>query len=301
MLLYNLSKVVLIISTFLLFFNVLLMILKVPSIRDKKKIKAVFGKKEEVGLSLEIARVFSKYVKLSDERKEGLKFKLASANISMSPELFIAKAIVRASIPFLLSVSTLILASYLEVTGIISILVVALIILFFLLSVVMYSSAMKKVDEIIKEKREAIEWELPRFLEAITTELTINKDLIKIFENYSKSAGKLFLEELEITIADMRMGNIEKALHKLDKRVGLASLSQVIRGLISVSSGEDNDFYFKMLSYELSQIRYQKLKKVALKRPAKIRRMNFIILASFLILYIVIFALELTDKLSIFK
>ncbi len=301
MLKLKLIELMLILSTFLVFFNVLLMIFKVPSIKDKNRIRSAFSKGNKISFSLELAMNLSKFIKLSTERKNDLKIKLASSGIKLSPETFIALAVVKSSIAFLIAILLMFLATIIKASGIISILMVMLIFLFFILAILKYSSSVKEVDDILKAKREAIEWELPRFVEAITNELSLNKDLIKIFENYSKSAGEMFLEELEITIADMKMGNIERALHKLDKRVGLPSLSQVIRGLISLNSGEDNDFYFKMLSYELGQIRYQKLKKVALKRPRKIRRMNLLILFSFLSLYIVVFGLEIIDKISVFK
>ena len=83
----------------------------------------------------------------------------------------------------------------------------------------------------VKKRREEIEFELPRFVATITQELMASRDILSMLETYQKNAGPALRNELAITTADMRTGNYEAALTRLEARVSSAMLSDVVRGL----------------------------------------------------------------------
>ncbi len=98
-------------------------------------------------------------------------------------------------------------------------------------------------------------------------------------ETYQKNAGAALKNELAITTADMRTGNYEAALTRLEARISSAMLSDVVRGLIGCIRGDDGVAFFRMLSHDMKQIEVQRLKKLAMERPLKIRRYSFLLLA----------------------
>ena len=68
------------------------------------------------------------------------------------------------------------------------------------------------MDSCIKEKRKQIEFDLPRFVYAISQEIQMSHDVISILERHKDNFSPYLNEEIEITIADMRTGNYEAAI-----------------------------------------------------------------------------------------
>ena len=64
-----------------------------------------------------------------------------------------------------------------------------------------------------------------------------------MFESYAPNAGPKLKHELEITAADIRSGNQEVAITRLEARVGSPLMSDVCRGLISLSRGDVNTVF----------------------------------------------------------
>ena len=150
----------------------------------------------------------------------------------------------------------------------------------------------------MKASREEIEWELPRFVSTITQEIKASRDILSMLETYKKSAGPGLKKELDITIADMKSGSYEAALTRFESRVGSSSLSEVIRGLIGVLRGDNGVLYFQMLSHDLKQKEFQRLKTIAQKRPGKIRKYSFIMLACFILMYLVVMGMEILKTMD---
>ena len=61
----------------------------------------------------------------------------------------------------------------------------------------------KRADEIVQQRREEIETELPRFVNTVEQELRSSRDVLNILKAYQHNAGHAMKRELEITIADM--------------------------------------------------------------------------------------------------
>lgn len=264
--------------------------MKLPSRRANKAI-AVIDKREKrktKNFSVfidEISMKAGKFVILTDYKKRKLAATLKSAEIKLSPETFIVRAWVKAGITVLFVVPALLIFP-----------IVFPAILF--LSIAIYFKEIKSADNALKERREDIEYELPRFVATLTQELKASRNILAILETYKGHSGDSFKKELEITIADMKSGSYESALTRFEARIGSSKLSDVIRGLIGVLRGDDGIVYFQMLTHDLKQLEVQRLKTIAMKRPGKIRKYSFAMLFCFMLMYLSVMFIEIISTLG---
>ena len=236
---------------------------------------------------LQLAYKASKIVHLDEYRKRKLTAGLKSTGIHMSAETYIASAGVRAGL-----ISLLIIPCALIVP------LATPVILFIAIGV--YFKEIQRVDEQLKKKRGEIEYELPRFASTLTQQLKYSRDVLSILENYKKSAGETMKRELNITVADMKSDNFETALTRFETRIGSASLSDIVRGLISVIRGDDGVVYFQMLSHDLKQLELQRLKTLAIRQPEKVKKYSFLMLVCFVGMYAVVLAVEIFSAMTLF-
>lgn len=219
-----------------------------------------------------IASKVSKYVYIDSYKKTRLTALLKSAEMTVTAEMFTALAYVKAGIIFILIFPCLIIAPVIAP-------------IFIILSIGLYFKEINSAENIVKKRREQIENELSRFVDTLVQEFKSSRDVLSILEHYQKNAGNTMKNELAITTADMRTGNYEAALTRFEGRITSAMLSDIVRGLISVLRGDDGVTYFRMLSHDLKQIELQRLKRLALERPPKIRKYSFLLLACMLMIY----------------
>ena len=227
----------------------------------------------------------SKIVRLTDYSRRRLTATLKSANIKRSPETFVARAWLKAGMMLLFIIPALFIFP-----------MVFPVILF--LAVAVYFKEIRSADEAVRKRREDIEFELPRFVSTLSQELKANRNVLNILETYKQNAGKSFKNELEITVADMKSGSYESALTRMEARLNSSSLSETIRGMIGVLRGDDGVVYFQMLSHDLKQLELQRLKTIAMKRPAKIRKYSFAMLFCFLMMYLSVMFVEIIETLG---
>ena len=167
------------------------------------------------------------------------------------------------------------------------------------LAITMYFKEAKGVANKIKEKRTAIEYELPRLVSHIEKTLKHNRDVLYILDNYKENAGPELKNELEITVADMRSGNYEAALTRLEARVGSTMLSDVTRGLIGVLRGDDTDVYWQSLALKFADYQRQLLKQQAQKVPGKVKRLSMCLLFCFMAIYVVVIGMEIVTSIGV--
>lgn len=224
-------------------------------------------------------------LRLNEYRKAQLASDLRSAGIPLTPEMHIANSLVQSllvgagAIPFLFFmpfISAILVGS----------------------AVFLYFYNARGVAEKIREKRRQIEFELPRFVAHIDKTLKHNRDVLAIIDSYKENAGDAMKSELEITAADMRSGNYEAALTRLESRVGSSMLSDTTRGLIGVLRGDDTDAYWSNLALKFSDYQRQLLKAEALKVPGKVRRLSMVLLYCFLAMYMVVIILQIADSMQ---
>ena len=78
----------------------------------------------------------------------------------------------------------------------------------------------------------------------------------------------------------MKSGSHEAALTRFESRVGISSLSEVIRGLIGVLRGDDGVIYFQMLSHDLKQKNFNDSKRL-LRKTRQNQKILFYVVSMF--------------------
>jgi len=265
-------------------------LLKLPSGRAIKAVHVIDKRERKKSKNFEVlinewAIRLSKVVHMTDYSRRRLTATLKSANIKLSPETFVARAWLKAGMMLLFIIPALFIFP-----------MVFPVVLF--LAVAVYFKEIRSADEAVRKRREDIEFELPRFVSTLSQELKADRNVLNILETYKQNAGKSFKNELEITVADMKSGSYESALTRMEARLNSPSLSETIRGLIGVLRGDDGVVYFQMLSHDLKQLELQRLKTIAMKRPAKIRKYSFAMLFCFLMMYLSVMFVEIIETLG---
>ena len=250
-----------------------------------KRMKKKTSKSIEV-IFLDLATKLSKYIKLTDYKKDKLEMTLKSAQIKISPETYIADVYIKTGIALLVSAITFLINPFISI-------------LFFILAILIYIKEYTKAENILRKRKIHIENELPKLAMNISQELKLSRDVLNMLENYQKNSHDTPLsQELEITIADMRSGSYEQALKRFETRICSSSLSEVIRGLIGVLNGNDEVLYFKMVAENLNELEFQRLKGIAMKRPEKVKKYSAMMLSCLFLIYGVILGYEIVNGLS---
>lgn len=272
------------------FFLIISDLLKLPRLSTQKAMQSAGRKGNKKSNNIDIlllgwAVKLSKYIPMDEYKKVRMRNTLNASGINMTAEEYMASAIVKAGLIGIGIMPALIILPLL-----------APIILF--LSIMVYFKEIKKADEGLKEKKEKIERELPRFVATITQELKASRDVLSMLENFKKNAGEDFTRELDILTADMRSSSYEAALTRFEARINSPMLSDISRGLIGVLRGDDGTMYFQMLSHDMKQLELQRLKAEAMKIPPKIRVFSFIMLMCFMATYIAVIVYEIIRSFS---
>lgn len=265
-------------------------VFKVPTYRTSRAILTV-GKRHKKQVRsldafvLELSGRLAKVLPMDEYKKRKLTATLRSAEIPMSPELYMARAYVKAGLMLLCIIPCLLTVPLFFPA-------------FLMLGIGTFFSESGKAEKLVKKRREEIEFELPRFVATVTQELMASRDILSMLETYQKNAGPALKNELAITTADMRTGNYEAALTRLEARVSSAMLSDVVRGLIGCIRGDDGVAFFRMLSHDMKLLEVQRLKKLALERPPKIRRYSFLLLSCMLLIYMGVMGYQILGTMS---
>lgn len=264
---------------------------RIPYMRTSKAVKNLAKQQKEKTSSIDVwlsslASFIAKRLKLNEFKKARLEADLRTARMNISPEMFIANAVVKSFIIAVLAILVLFIFPILSP-----------IIIF--LSFVLYKMNMKSIEKRIRRKREQIEYELPRLVFKIEKTLVHSKDVLYIIESFAKNAGAELKHELDITAADMRSGNQEIAITRLEGRVGSPLMSDVCRGLISISRGDVNTVYWNSLSLKFADIQRQQLRLEAQKIPKKVKRLSMCLLFCFMLIYIVVILAQIMSSVGV--
>lgn len=224
-------------------------------------------------------------LRLNDYRRAQLEADLRTGDMTQTPEQFVAEKIVRAGTVAVLAVPVAFLSKFLAV-------------LLLAAAILLYRLGGMTLRKKIGARRARIELELPRFVANIEKTLPHSRDVLAMLESYRVGAGEEFGRELDITVADMRSGNDEAALTRLEARVGSSALSDVVRGLIGILHGEDNSVYWANLSLKFSEAGRQNLREQAGKVPKRVRRLSLVLLGCFFLIYIVVIGEVLLNSLG---
>jgi len=269
---------------------ILASVLKLPTMDTAKAMLNAGRKNKKAAKSVEAwlmsgAVKLSRHIRMDEYKRNRMANILKAAGLGITPEVYSAYAITKAGAILLGAIPCLLLLPLLSPVLII-------------LAVLTYFKEIRKADEQLKEKREHIERELPRFVSTIEQTLKSSRDVLAMMDNYKKNAGPAFVRELDVLPAVMRSSSYEAALTRFEARLNSPMLSDVVRGLIGVLRGDDSAVYFQMLAHDFKALELHRLKSQAQKIPPKIRVFSFIMLMCFLLTYLVIIAMEILSSLG---
>lgn len=219
-------------------------------------------------------------------KKSQFEADLRTAQMDVTPEMFRANAIVKAMLVGIMVIPMAFIFPLL-----------CPVVLF--LAVFLYNMEIKSVSKRIQGKRAKIEYELPRLVFNIEKTLKHNRDVLYMLESYSKTAGPEMKHELDITAADMRSGNYEAAITRLESRVGSSMMSDVCRGLIGVLRGDDTGMYWASLAIKFSDAQRQQLRIQAQQVPRKVKRLSMCLLICFMLIYVVVILAQIVNSLGV--
>lgn len=263
---------------------------RIPFLRTSRAVLNLSKRQKKKTSSLELwlqslSFWIASRIRLNEYKKIQLQSDLQTAGMSISPEQHVANALVKAALCGIFALPALLIFPLAAPV-------------FLLLGVTLYFKEYNGIQERIKKKRADIEFELPRLVFSIEKTLTHNRDILSILDNYRDNASPGLRDELSITVADMRSGNYEAALTRLEARVGSSMLSDVVRGLISVLRGDETSMYWANLAVKFADIQRQLLKQQAVKVPSKVRRLSMMLLFCFILVYMVVIVVQIMTSLG---
>lgn len=263
----------------------------IPYYKTSKAVASLskLQKEKTSGLDLwlgDIATWLSKIIPMDPFKKSKLEADLKTAQMDITPEMFRANAIVKAMLVGIMAIPTLFIFPLLCPVILI-------------LAAFLYSMEIKSVSKRIQGKRKKIEYELPRLVFNIEKTLKHNRDVLYMLESYAKTAGPEMKYELDVTAADMRSGNYEAAITRLEARVGSSMMSDVCRGLIGILRGDDTEMYWASLAIKFSDAQRQQLRIQAQQVPRKVKRLSMCLLVCFMLIYVVVILAQIVNSLGV--
>ena len=265
--------------------------LKLPTVRTSRAVNNLSKRQTDKTSSLDVwlgnfASSLARHLPMNEYRREELSADLKTAQMEVTPEQYTANAIVKALLIGVLAIPTLFVSPILSP-----------IILF--LAFVLYRMNIKSVKVRIGSKRSRIEADLPRLVATIYKKLDYQRNILDILTDFSKHARPEMKHELDITIADIRSGNEEAAVTRLESRVGSPMMSDVCRGFYTMINGDVADNYWSSLEIKFSEIQRQRLKAEAAKVPRKVRRLSMCLLVCFMLIYVVVIVAQIMSSVGV--
>ncbi len=273
-------------------YNLICMCVDVPTGKTSKMMmlsgRRDGTKKENLGdvYVAKVAALFTRFIHPDELKRAKLKIALETAGIEMPPETYIATAVARGLLIFLASIPLWFVTPLMVLVGV-------------ALGCLVGFARYQEVLDFVSKRRKRIEAEIPRFASAIGQGLEIDRDILRMFHSYRRTAGDELRAELDRTVADMKTGNYENALLSFERRIGSPLMSDVVRGLMGVLRGDDQRVYFKMICFDMRQLEQNNLKKEAMKRPQAMQKYCMLMMLCILLIYGVVLVTQVVSSLSI--
>lgn len=266
-------------------------IFKLPYVRTSKAVNNLAKSQREKTSSLDVwlgnlASTISKHLPMNEFKRQELEADLRTAQMDITPEMYKANAIVKSLLIAVFAIPMLFIFPILSPVVLV-------------LAFVLYRSNTRSVSARIKAKRAKIENDLPRLVGTIQKTLIRSRNIIDILTDFYSHANKELQHELGITIADMRSGNEEAAVTRLEARVGSPMMSDVCRGLITLIHGDEAPVYWSSLAMKFSDIQRQRLRLEAQKIPKKVKRLSMCLLVCFMLIYVVVIVSQIMNSVGV--
>ena len=260
-------------------YQVLHALLDLPSHKAVEAIRNLHGKRSltqrlQDGL-LPLARLLAKLFPMSEYRLRRMEADFSRLRISQTPQEFVSTLLARSLlltsigllyIPFGIPWLSLLTA----VTALLS-----------------YFQSMQTIRKKVEAQNREIEAELPRLVETLTYSLQENRDLVAFFEKYRHVSGKALGVELDRFIVELKTGNQEAALRRMDARLSLPSFSALCAVLCGVYQGIDQQTSLLVLEQDMRARERETLRRTMEKRPGRVKAASFLLTALMILLFMV--------------
>ena len=127
---------------------------------------------------------------MNEYKKRKLTAALRSAEIKLTPEVYICESYIKTALVAVWTLPCLLIVPIISPV-------------FVIIAIGVYFSECTKADKLIKQKREDVEYELPRFEATLTQSFSASREVRIIIDTDIKNAGQALKNELVITSADM--------------------------------------------------------------------------------------------------
>lgn len=263
--------------------------LKLPSFQAMKAFrKADRHKNGTVKVLLSsLSKTLSRYMPMGMLRQMEMQKRLDAAHLSETPKQYTAESVLHAVPPLVLVIPAYCIHP-------------ALALLPVLLAVILYVNHSNDLSRQGDKRRIEIEKELPRFVSYMANTLKSSRNVLDIMDAYRADYQSPLTDELKMTSADMRTGNAERALQKLEARINSPFMSELIRGMLSAMRGDDMTTYFDNLLYELNAVWEQRLDLQTQKKEPKIMRLAYFVFIFCVLMVTVVLIAAIKSASSIF-
>jgi tight adherence protein C len=264
--------------------------LYLPSGKSVEAIRNVHGKRDmaerlQVAL-LPVARLISKLFPMSEYRKKRLEADFARLHMTQKPEDFVSNVKARSLLLALIGLLFIPMG------------VPFLALLTTVAALLAYFQSMQSIRKRVETQSREIEAELPRLVETMNYTLQDNRDMLSFLEKYRRVAGKTLGTELDRLIADMRIGNQEAALRRMDARLNLPSFSALCAVLCGVYQGVDQHTSLLVLEQDMRTKERETLRRLMEKRPGRIKTASFILTVLMILMFMVPLVLMIIGNLT---
>ena len=250
-------------------YNILCYIFKIPDSSYVKPFRRFKTKTKSENIITEFkAKIYYRvlnYTKIDELKKKKLEKTLFLANIDRKPEEYVAEGLAN-------------LIYYIIISLLLALIHPLMMIIIFGYSFFVYNKHKKFPYTQISLNKVLIESELYRFVTTIEQELLIDTDVVRIIEAFKNRTNDVFRKHLERCLTEMRTSNEISALKKLETRINSPMLSDVCRGLIALSRGENNREYFSRLTTSFKSLYINQKRKEASLLPDKTKKYEFLLL-----------------------
>lgn len=252
-------------------YNILCYFLKIPDstyVKPFRRFKTE-TKSENIFKEFKVKIYYQviKFVKIDELKRNKLEKNLFLANIEKKPEEYVAEGLANLIYYIIIGLATVL------IHPIMPLLVTAY-------GFYLYNAHKKYPYNQISTNKILIESELYRFTTTVEQELMIDTDVVRIIEAFKNRTNDVFKKHLERCLTEMRTSDEITALKKLETRINSSMLSDVCRGLIALSRGENNREYFSRLSTSFKSLYINQKRKEASLLPDKIKKYEILILVS---------------------
>ena len=237
-----------------------------------------------------MARKFSHIIVIDKMKRAELEMSLRIAKKNMTPEAFIL---------YIILIALVITSAFLPVSMVME--SYTYLLLGALLGAALAAMQYRSILGSVEERRARVIRECPRFASYLAQNFAnANRDILGLLQTYQYTANiPDFADELNTTIAEMKLGNYEVALIRMQQRVNHPAMTEIVRGLLGVLRGDDQTAYFERVCLNMKALEEAMLRLEAKKRPRKIMFFQFLIMGGTILMMAVALVTQLVENLRI--